>query len=389
MQDYTDFYNTLETHNLPLKDLLQDESLFTSVPKNWHIVVTDVKDSSQAVAQGNHNDINLTATGSIIAVLNEVKKIDSNLAIPYFFGGDGATFIIPPNLKEQIMLILNDYALHIAKVLRIDLRVGFLKVEEAYNRNYTLRISKLKLNNYLTTPVIVGNGLKYAEAKIKSNFKKSLPSDTHKLQIDLEGMECRWDEIFPSQKSQNIACLLISAMSESKQSEIFNEIMNELDYIFGDLNNRHPITVNKLKLKPTLAKIRTEMHARIGKFDRAYLVKNWLITLFGKYYFKFFKTGQLYLYKVTQLSDTIMIDGSINTIISGNERQLRKLKTFLDSLESQNKIIYGLHITYASVMSCYVEDRDEKHIHFVDGTEGGYTTASIAYKEKLKRHYAT
>lgn len=36
-------------------------------------------------------------------------------------------------------------------------------------------------------------------------------------------------------------------------------------------------------------------------------------------------------------------------------------------------------------MSCYIEDRKEKHIHFVDGTEGGYTSAARMFKEKQKK----
>jgi len=64
---------------------------------------------------------------------------------------------------------------------------------------------------------------------------------------------------------------------------------------------------------------------------------------------------------------------------------INRLQILLDDLESSDKIIYGLHITHASIMSCYIEDRKEKHIHFVDGTEGGYTSAAIVVKEKLKR----
>ncbi|WP_243766022.1 DUF3095 family protein [Polaribacter cellanae] len=97
------------------------------------------------------------------------------------------------------------------------------------------------------------------------------------------------------------------------------------------------------------------------------------MTKFGKFYFKFFKEGKEYLFKISQLSDTIMF---INTIFSGTEKQIGKLKLLLDSLESDRKIIYGMHATYASIMSCYIEDRDEKHIHFIDGTEGGYTSAA-------------
>lgn len=80
-----------------------------------------------------------------------------------------------------------------------------------------------------------------------------------------------------------------------------------------------------------------------------------------------------------------MLDGFLNTVISGTDKQVNRLKILLDELESNNEIIYGMHITHASIMSCYIEDREEKHIHFVDGTEGGYTSAAIMFKEKLKK----
>ncbi|MGY8908428.1 MAG: DUF3095 domain-containing protein [Flavobacteriales bacterium] len=387
MKDYTSFYKNITKNEISLKDLLQNENLFSSVPKNWHIIVTDVLGSSNAVAEGKHKDVNLTATGSIIAVLNALKKIDPTLRIPYFFGGDGATFMVPSSIIDDLLIVLTDYSLHIKRTLGLDLRVGSLVVDDVYQHKYTLRISKLKINNYLTTPVILGNGLKYAESKIKENFTKEVNLKEEEVKVDLEGMECRWDEIYPSGHNKKIVCLLIGATSETKQAEIFNEIMNEIDYIFGNLNKRNPITMKNLKLKPTFEKIRKEMHTRIGVFRSAYLMNNWLITFLGQYYFKFFKAGKLYLYRVTQLSDTIMLDGSINTVISGDEKQLGKLRFFLDTLETQKKIIYGFHKTYASIMSCYVEDREKKHIHFVDGTEGGYTTASVEYKIKQRKQY--
>ncbi len=38
-------------------------------------------------------------------------------------------------------------------------------------------------------------------------------------------------------------------------------------------------------------------------------------------------------------------------------------------------------------MLCYVEDRNDNHIHFVDGTDGGYTAAAKIFKTKLKLAY--
>ena len=385
MKDDINFYKSILKNKLPLTELLKDESLFSSVPKNWSIVVTDIKNSTVAVANGFHNDVNLCATGSIITVLNTIKGIDKKIQIPYFFGGDGSTFIIPNNLVQPIIQALNNYSQHIANTLKLNLRVGHIKVEEVYNNKVTLRITKLRHNKYLTTPVVLGNGIKFAENYIKQSFEIADPIKDKNIALNLEGMECRWDEIYPNEPQKKVICLLVNCEDEKKQAEIYGTIMNEINYVFGDLDNRNPITTLKLKLNTTLEKIRKEMYVKVGKNQSKYLINNWLITVFGKYYFKFFKAGKLYIYRVSQLSDTIMLDGSINTVISGNDKQIKRLQIFLDDLESKKKIIYGLHTTHASIMSCYIEDREEKHIHFVDGTEGGYTSAAIMFKNKVNQ----
>ena len=386
MVSNTSFYKNLDVNNVALRELLKNENLFNTVPNDWFVIVTDILDSTTAIKNGFHNDVNLIATGSIITVLNTIKKLDKKTSIPYFFGGDGASLIVPQDLYKVVFLALENYSKHVRKNFKLSLRVGEMKVEDVYKSGATLRIAKLKLNSFLITPVVIGNGLKFAEKSIKDNFIETIELDKTKFSIDLEGMECRWDEIKPNSEEKKVICLLVMCKDESKQAEIFTTIMDEIDYIFGELSLRTPITSLKLELNTSFSKIRKEMYARLGKFDSKYLIKNWLITNLGKYYFKFFKEGKAYLYKVSQLSDTIMLDGSINTVFSGTDMQINKLKLLLDSLESDKKIIYGMHATYASIMSCYIEDRDEKHIHFVDGTEGGYTTASRELKKKLNTY---
>lgn len=383
MIDNKSFYKDLNFHDIALRELLKNENFFNSVPSDWFVIVTDIIDSTGAIKNGFHNDVNLVATGSIITVLNKIKTIDKSITIPYFFGGDGATFIVSKNIVDDVFSALENYCKHVEKNFNFVLRVGKMNVGDVYNSGANLRIAKLKLNKFLVTPVVIGNGLKYAEKFIKDNFNETLEINEKNIPLDLQGMECRWDEIEPIDEENKVICLLVMCKNEAKQAEIFTKIMDEIDYVFGELSLRTPITTVKLKLNTSLSKIKKEMHARLGKFDRQYLIKNWLLTNFGKYYFKFFKGGKEYLYKVSQLSDTIMLDGSINTVFSGTEKQISKLKLLLDLLESDKEIIYGMHATYASIMSCYIEDREEKHIHFVDGTEGGYTTAAGELKRKM------
>ncbi len=83
------------------------------------------------------------------------------------------------------------------------------------------------------------------------------------------------------------------------------------------------------------------------------------------------------------MSDTIVLDGRINTVISGRADQREKLLSVLKALELGGEIHYGMHVSNASVMSCYVPDYMDGHIHFVDGFGGGYTQASRVLKAKM------
>lgn len=385
IKKHLNFYKNIPKSFLPLTELLKDESLFYRVPKTWSVVVTDIEDSTAAVAKGAHNDVNLSATGSIITVLNTLKSVNNRIKIPYFFGGDGSTFIIPNAVLEPVLLALNNYSQHIKKTLQLNLRVGHLGVEKVYSNNISLKITKVRHNRYFTTPVVLGNGLKYAEQKIKDKFKVEDSNGLQNIEPDLQGMECRWDEIYPNETDKKVICLLVDCDEESMQAEVYGAIMKEIDLIFGNLEKRNPISTLRLKLNTSLANIRKEMYVKIGKHKIIYLISNWILTIIGKFYFRFFKGGKLYKTRITQLSDTIMLDGFLNTVITGTNVQIDELKTLLDKLEEENKIIYGIHITHASIMSCYIEDRKEKHIHFVDGTEGGYTSAAIMFKDKLKK----
>ena len=377
------FYKTLTKHEVGLAKLLKSPETFKNIPDDWHIVLVDIENSTQAVQNGLHHDVNLSATGSIVAILNELKKKYQYLEIPYFFGGDGATFIVPDIFLDTALTVLENYRHHVKHTTSLTLKVGSLQVKEIYARNLKVRLAKLALNPYLTIPILLGTGLKYAEGVIKSSFVNSTIDNEEIKAVDLNGMECRWQEIDPPVDAEKIVCLLVNSPDDALQAEVYQSIIEEITNIFGSDTERQPISTFKLKLDLSVSKIKNEMYARIGKYNFIYLIKNWLITMFGKYYFKFFSKGKDYIEKISQLSHTIMIDGTINTVISGTQEEIDRLTTFLNELEKQGKIVYGIHTTHASIMSCYVEDRKTNHNHFVDGTEGGFTSAAKMYKAKL------
>ncbi len=374
------FYTRLPVNQIALSELLMEEHLFFRIPDNWHVLITDVKGSTKAVTEGLHETVNLVATGSIVAVLNIAYK--ANLTIPFFFGGDGATFIVPPALLDEVMKALLLHKQNTLENFKLDMRVGHVPVESIYRHEYDLRISKLKTSNIFSIPVVLGDGLSYAEKIIKGDDYLLEPPPPSQDELDLSGMQCRWDKIKPPENYDEVVSLLVIAQPGVKQAEAFKKVIDQLDKIYGNQQKRTPITISRLKLNATLKKIGSEMRVKLGGFKPLYLLKTWFTTLLGTLYFRT-KTGKTYLTQLVDMSDTLVIDGKINTVISGTIKQRELLEAALTELESAGFIRYGLYVSKESVMSCYVRSMDQNHIHFVDGSEGGYTKAAGVLKRKL------
>ena len=134
-------------------------------------------------------------------------------------------------------------------------------------------------------------------------------------------MECRWDAIRPQASTQEIVCLLVIVRRAERQSAILSAVLRQLEEIYGPLAARNPVSQTRLKLKTTIFKIATEMRAKLGRFALGYLLGQWFYTLIGPLYFALSKDGAHYLERVVQLSDTLMIDGRVNTVISGTAAQ--------------------------------------------------------------------
>jgi hypothetical protein len=264
----------------------------------------------------------------------------------------------------------------------IELRVGHVPVEDIYAKGHELNISKFRSSVLFAIPVVLGEGLTYAEKIIKGEDYKLSPLTLADDELDLTGMQCRWDKIKPPENYDEVVSLLVIARPGIKQNFAFKKVIDLLDKIYGIHEKRKPITISKLKIKATLGKIGLEMRARLGGYRPLYLVRTWLTTLLGTLYFRT-RPGKVYLTNLVDMSDTLVIDGKINTVISGTSRQRELLESALSALETSGDIRYGLFVSKESVMSCYVRNFNENHVHFVDGSDGGYTRASGVLKRKL------
>ena len=381
MSSSSHFYTDLSINNVSLSQLLDDVDRFARVPADWHVVVTDIKNSTAAFKSGRHEEVNLIATGSIIATLNLARK--SDIEVPFFFGGDGATLIVPQKLLGPVVQALTVHRENTLSTFDLDLRVGAVPVADLYTANHELKISRLLLSESFTIPVLLGSGLSEAERIVKANDPSQIKEWDAEDLLDLEGMECRWDRVAPGQTFHEVVSLVVTATENSPQAPIFKRVVDLIDDIYGPAEARNPISTAQLKLKGS--KIALEMRTRLGRFDYGYLVRNWLITQFGRFFFFRKESGRYYMQKLVELVDTLVIDGRINTVIAGTPDQRNQLEEELAQMEQEGSITYGLFVSRESIMSCYIRDRKDKHIHFVDGSDGGYTMAATMWKQKKQK----
>ena len=73
---------------------ITDPGNYVPVPRDWQVVVSDVRGSTRAIAEGRYKEVNMAGAASIVAMLN----IAGDSEVPFVFGGDGATLLIPPEL---------------------------------------------------------------------------------------------------------------------------------------------------------------------------------------------------------------------------------------------------------------------------------------------------
>ncbi|GAA4311250.1 DUF3095 domain-containing protein [Pontixanthobacter gangjinensis] len=378
----TNFYSDLAIHDSSISELIGDREKFCRLPDSWHILVADIRNSTQAVAEGKHNNVNLVATGCVIAILNLAES--NNINVPFFFGGDGAVFLIPEELKDNSLAVLEKHNQNARKNFNFSLSIGSFSIADIYRENIGLQIARVRVNKNFNIPVILGTALQYAENRIKNN-DYSQQISTNGAQLDLSGMECKWDRIRPPMEDQEVISLIIEGCEESDFSRVYSKIMAAIDDIYGSVGRRKPISVKKLKIKAGLHRINAELRTKLGRWSLPAFLKSFMIANFGELYLKNTKAGMTYLQKLVELSDNLSLDGRINTVITGNSSQRKKLTAYLDKLEKLQLIRYGYHVSEESIMSCYVKDTStDQHVHFIDGGDGGYTKAANHLKSKYK-----
>ena len=269
--DSSHFYLALPA--FPSFDTFQDPECYHPVPADWTLVITDVRSSTQTVRDGRYKEVNAAGVACIAAVLNAIRP----LSVPLIFGGDGATFVLPPPVLEDAKAVLIDCRTMALKDFGLDLRIGAVPVSTLYEEGQELLAAKWQVNEHYQQAMLMGDGLGFAERLIKDSSAFHVRKAASFKCADFSGFECRWNEV-PSPAGENVS-LLVQATEDHPlaRREAYRLVQRLICDVYGNEQSRLPISVAALELAISPAQMAVETKVRLsnrGMFQRlAYAVK--------------------------------------------------------------------------------------------------------------------
>lgn len=382
--------------NLPaatLQTLLSTEKQ-AQLPADWFVVITDVVNSTAAILNGKYKDVNMAGGLTAIALSNVLGTLD----FPFVFGGDGTTFLIPPDIYDTAVSTLADCSNKIKQFFGLDMRVGIIPVEQLYKLGLSIFVAKLSISKYYNQAIISGSGIDYAEHCIKVENKFLINQSNGKAEADFYGFSCRWQDV-PTSSEETISLIVKGNLeNEFANRQLTQEVLKHIQDCYGAEQDYHPIALNNLNLsfaKKTLSKeVMARTQSKAG-------FKYWLLMI--QLYFeiaiayiaiKFKIPIKAYHYRVDQIksynrlsSDFKKYDGSLKMVLSGTKEARRKLCQWLDEQYSNGRLYYGIHVSNRALLTCLLQTKSSQEVHFVDSADGGYTMAAKMLKEQLAARF--
>ena len=82
-------------------------------------------------------------------------------------------------------------------------------------------------------------------------------------------------------------------------------------------------------------------------------------------------------------SDVRKFNDCFRQILAGNAAQREALTPGWTERFARRELVYGAHVADRAQMTCLVFDYSGRHLHFIDGAEGGLSMAAKALKERV------
>lgn len=359
---------------------IADSDAYLPLPDDWLIGCADVVGSTLAIQAGRYKTVNMAGAAVIAAISNEV----GHQAFPFVFGGDGASFAVPPEWAGKAKVALAATATFVHDEFALDLRIGLIPVADVRAAGLDVRLAQFAASSNVSYAMFSGGGLAWADEQLKAG-RYALDPAPPGTRPDLSGLSCRFDAI-PARRGV-ILSLIVRPAPDGDPARYRRLIEGLLDLIERSQGKGRPVPAEGPAFGWPARGIGLEARIASGGGSVA-LAKLRLLAFSAMSYLLFrfriplgrFDPGR-YMADLVANSDYRKYDDGLRMTIDTTPRIADEIEARLVAAVAAGEARYGLHRQGAALMTCITPSPLQRdHVHFIDGAAGGYAAAASGMK---------
>ena len=363
-----------------------DTSKYRAAPNDWVLVVTDIVDSTIAIASGKHKTVNFVAAMAIGAL----KNLCAPTPVPFLFGGDGSVVMVPPQHAVAARVALARVRGFAQREFGLVLRVGLAPVALLRQFGSDVLVGRFEPTPGNSFGVFLGGGVGMLETAVRGGGDPALvqlvaiaPEVDDGQTVDLAGLSCRWNPL-QSTRGKMLTLILQGA---ADPGAIHAQVMR----LAGQGAAAQPVRLDTLRMAwPTKGfMLEAQVTRGIGPLWKS-MLKVLLETLIARLFFLLRRPmggfdPDKYLEEVTSNTDFCKHDDTVSFVIDCPLDCIEKIRHLLDQEMAAGTLRYGMNVSETALMTCVVTSPSQSlHVHFVDGGDGGYTSAAKTMKTQAR-----
>jgi hypothetical protein len=353
-----------------------EPALYKPLPDGWMLGLADIVGSTGVIGAGGYKSVNMAGASVITAVANAVGTPE----FPFVFGGDGASFAVPPDWAARAREALAATIVYVHDELALSLRAAMVPVSTIRAQGLDVRIARFAPSSNVTYAMFSGGGLAWAEKAMKRGAFAVKPAPAG-ARPDLSNLTCAFEKM-PSIHG-TILSLLVMSSGREMTGEFWGLLEALLDLTANAEPAGRPMRDEALPVKWPPSGLDIEARARHKPghplfVDRLYVAARMLIYYvilrFGLSVGRF--RPSTYLGEVIENSDFRKYADGLRMTLDCSQELADRIEALLADAARRGVARYGLHRQSDALMTCFTPTVFGHHFHFIDGAAGGYAMAA-------------
>jgi hypothetical protein len=369
----------------PATDFLSvlDDAHYRPVPDGWWVAVTDVVDSTGAIAAGRYRAVNFAGAAVIAALRNALGRRE----LPFVFGGDGASVLVAPGEAGTARDALAATAAWARDAMGLTLRAALVPVTEIRAAGHAVEVARYAPSPDVAYAMFMGGGIAFAERALKRGLYAVEPAAPG-AQPDLAGLTCRFE---PAKARHGLILSILVVAVEGADRTAARAAITDVVRLASEAPSRgHPLRPGGPSLRWPPAGFAHEVRARGPLWGSLGLRRLHLLgaTLLAHLVFRFgLRVGGFsplrYLDELVANADFRKYDDGLRMTVDCSPELAARIEARLEAAEAAGLVRFGLHRQGAALTTCITPVAAMRdHVHFVDGEDGGYARAAQVLKAK-------